>query len=388
MHNARAGGARRRPLPSIALTSSDDAVCNPARLAWIDTAKGGSIMLVVVMHVSTWFAVSVDGDGAQFWVLFSAVSAPIRMPLFFFVSGFLAVPALTKPFRASFSKTVGLYLLYLFWTAIFLSRTLSPALRGGMPAPSAIDYVASLLLPSVFWYIWALPVFYLMAWVGQRTLGRRGVLLMMPAIVLAVASSSIASATRNLFPPPLAPAMIDSVTANFIWFLSGVYFRRPWLGLIANASMRNAVAGCAAYAVIVGTCIRQGVDPKMMKLLAAPVALWSCAQIFGIARFQGVASAFLAHVGRMTLPVYIFHIFGVAVMSALFKMTRLDVRFQAADPVLGMIFIPILSIALVSASRLAGEALSRSPLKWLVMPLRLTPNNPSPLPPPCSGWRQ
>lgn len=371
MAHMRAGAAQSRlPLPNI-MIASDAAAARPARMAWIDVAKGGSIMLVVLMHVSSWYAASVDADGARFWTIFSMVSAPVRMPLFFFVSGFLAVGALNKPLSASFCKTAGLFFLYIFWTGLFLARTWHPALRNGMDAPALNDYLASLLLPTVFWYIWALPVFYLIAWTAHRWLGRSSIFLLLPAAVLALAYAPIVDATQNMFSPPLAPAMIDSVTSNFIWFLCGIHLRDRWLDMIAAADIRYAVIGCGAYALIIGLCMKAGIDPKAMKLLAAPVALFSCAQVFGLVRLNGMTAAFFAHVGRMTLPVYIFHIFGIAVMSALFKVMGLDLCFDAADPIFGAIFIPLLSIALVSSSRLVGEMLSRSPLRWLVVPMNL-----------------
>ncbi len=371
MPHMRVGAAQTRPsLPTI-MIASDGAVARPARMAWIDVAKGGSIMLVVLMHVASWYAASVDADGARFWTVFSMMSAPVRMPLFFFVSGFLAVRALNKPLSASFCKTAGLFFLYIFWTGLFLARTWHPALRNGMAAPALDDYLESLLLPTVFWYIWALPVFYLVAWVAHRWLGRASILLLLPSAVLALAYAPIVDATQDMFLPPLAPAMIDSVTSNFIWFLVGIHLRDRWLDMIATADLRYAVIGCGTYALMIGLCMKAGIDPKAMKLLAAPVALFSCAQVFGLVRLDGITAAFFAHVGQMTLPVYIFHIFGIAVMSALFKVTGLDLRFDAADPMLGSTFIPILAIALVSSSRLVGEALSRSPLRWLVVPMSL-----------------
>ncbi len=371
MFYMKVGVPRGRPPLSITFCGTDVPPAPISRNAWIDVAKGGSIMLVVLMHVSVWFATNVDGDGARFWVLFSDVFGPIRMPLFFFVSGFLAVGALTKPLSASFSKTVGLYVLYVFWTGVFLARTWHPALRNGMAAPDLQHYLASLLLPTVFWYIWALPLFYLIAWVAHRALGHASSLLLLPAAALALAYAPIIHATQGMFPPPLAPAMIDSVTSNLVWFLVGLHFHRRWLDAIAHADMRYALLGCAAYAFIIGLSMRLGIDAKAMKLVAAPVALFTCAQMFGLFRLTGVIAAFFAHVGRMTLPVYIFHLFGIAVMSALFKISGLDMRFQAAPPLLGAIFIPILSIALVSSCRSVGEILANSPFKWLVVPMRL-----------------
>lgn len=371
MPHMSAGGAQvRLPSPTI-MIASDGLVARPARMAWIDVAKGGSIMLVALMHVASWFATSVDADGARFWTVFSMVSAPVRMPLFFFVSGFLAVSALDKPLRGSFGKTAGLFFLYIFWTGLFLARTWQPSLRNGMAAPALHDYLESLLLPTVFWYIWALPVFYLVAWVAHRWIGRASILMLIAAAALALAYAPIIDATQGMFPPPLAPAMIDSVTSNFIWFLLGIHLRDRWLDMIATADLRFAMIGCAAYATVIGLSMQVGIDPKAMKLMAAPVALFSCAQIFGLVRLEGKMAAFFAHIGQMTLPVYIFHIFGIAAMSALFKVTGLDLRFDAADPMLGAIFIPILAIALVSSSRLVGDALVRSPLYWLVVPMSL-----------------
>lgn len=67
---------------------SKDILPKKQRLEWLDAMRGFTMILVVMFHVSTISFGQVDNESASvpFLILF-------RMPLFFFVSGFLAYKA-------------------------------------------------------------------------------------------------------------------------------------------------------------------------------------------------------------------------------------------------------------------------------------------------------
>ena len=63
------------------------------RMAWVDVAKGASIVLVVLLHVTNKHVVRLDaasGDIRDSWATFVSWMRPVRMPLFFLLSGLLA----------------------------------------------------------------------------------------------------------------------------------------------------------------------------------------------------------------------------------------------------------------------------------------------------------
>ena len=103
---------------------------------WINTLKGGCILLVVLHHtIITTFAPSLHYltagiAPAEWWVAFNKYLSPLRMPAFFFVSGLLACSSIVKKswqevFTKKFSNIVYLYLLWgvIQWLSIHYIAT-------------------------------------------------------------------------------------------------------------------------------------------------------------------------------------------------------------------------------------------------------------------------
>ena len=96
-----------------------------ARLDWADTAKGLLIVLVVFWHVVMKSYLTIDWrlgipiPGA--WGLIADITYPVRMPLFFLISGCFAANAVARPWAAVFrSRVVRFLYLYLLWTLIHM----------------------------------------------------------------------------------------------------------------------------------------------------------------------------------------------------------------------------------------------------------------------------
>ena len=88
------------------------------RVGWPDVAKGICILLVVLWHVVTKVVVGIPGAGAvtDAWVMLNAQLLPLRIPLFFLVSGMFAARAVLAGDGASWRRRAGrLALLYLVW---------------------------------------------------------------------------------------------------------------------------------------------------------------------------------------------------------------------------------------------------------------------------------
>ena len=135
------------------------------RLDWPDVAKGFCMVLVVLWHVALWMRDEFGGATAVApWAVVAHYFSPLRMPLFFFISGFLSARALARPLQESRRRTIGLYYLYSLWTCLFLSRLFIPQARDGGQAPSLSDLALSLLMPTSYWYLWALPAFFIFTW--------------------------------------------------------------------------------------------------------------------------------------------------------------------------------------------------------------------------------
>ena len=69
-----------------------------SRLDWVDTAKGISIILVVMMY--SVFNVGSDTGEAGFWHYVIGFATPFRMPEFFLISGLFLSLVIARPWRA------------------------------------------------------------------------------------------------------------------------------------------------------------------------------------------------------------------------------------------------------------------------------------------------
>jgi hypothetical protein len=93
------------------------------REAWADVAKGACIVLVVLWHVITKHYLLVDWrlpvPIPGVWGTLGELFLPLRMPLFFTVSGVFAAPAVARPWRAvALSRVAGPYYLYGLWLMV------------------------------------------------------------------------------------------------------------------------------------------------------------------------------------------------------------------------------------------------------------------------------
>jgi uncharacterized membrane protein YcfT len=99
------------------------------RVAWADTAKGVCILLVVLWHVIMKHYLQIDWrisspiPGA--WGTLSEQLLPLRMPLFFTISGLFAAGAVSRPWpvllRSRVAKFCYLYAMWLVIHTVVLS---------------------------------------------------------------------------------------------------------------------------------------------------------------------------------------------------------------------------------------------------------------------------
>ncbi len=179
-----------------------------SRTAWVDVAKGISIVLVVLHHVVLQAVGHAWAPDAAREV--SATLGTLRMPLFFFASGIFATRALAGPWDRLLERRVAFFAwLYVLWLAIryvwfgLLAHGLE---LGAWPSP--LTAVSQLWLPaSAMWFLHALALF---AVIGRAT---RAV----PAVVrIGAAPTPSADGRRALSPrwrgPPSSRSRLRCAT--------------------------------------------------------------------------------------------------------------------------------------------------------------------------------
>lgn len=286
------------------------------RIAWPDAAKGLCMVLVVLGHSAIWFDQQVQGD-SMLWLTITDVFAPFRMPFFFLISGLFSVNALARPLHQSRKRTIGLLYVYVLWTTLFVARLFVPGARDGEKPPTVVEFVLSVLLPTPFWYLWALPVYFTLTWLIFRALsGGSRLLVLVPLAVLSAASPLIDVATDSIMREPLDALKLGSVASNALWFYLGASVPSLWYALMKQARWSHLVGSLAVYCVLIVPVLAWGIRDET-KILLAPLALFICSQAFALLSMRNRVMTSLQWVGRSTLPVYVLHMFAISVISAL-----------------------------------------------------------------------
>lgn len=278
----------------------------PARLRWVDVAKGLTMLLVVLAHVVgkhylrlEW---TIDAPIRGAWREVSDVFLPLRMPLFFLLSGFLAASTLTRPVRSALLRRVAKpYLLYLVWFAINAVVLVGFGFtepEGLLVSPAGL--VRSLVFPvTTLWYMLALAAFFLVA------LAVRGLGALLP-IAAALALSVAVHAEAIIL--PAWTGMTPSMLVYCFAFLGGA-LAPGMVRRLAELGMRTPLwLPITAYAVV-ATAFRLGGArvPGLATLGAALGAGLGVMISVRLADWDAIAGA-LAFVGRRTLPIFVLHV--------------------------------------------------------------------------------
>ncbi|MBP2707519.1 acyltransferase family protein [Microbispora sp. RL4-1S] len=356
------------------------------REVWADVAKGACIPLVVLWHVVTkhylridWHAWPVPGA----WGALTEQLVPLRMPLFFTVSGMFATGAVNRPWRGLLrSKTARWLYLYAVWLLIH-TALLAPAPGFGTARARDLGELLGQLTvtPSNLWYLYALALYFPIAKATRRLPGS-----LVTAAALALSAATAAGVLET-------PGDRGGVYANLFFFLAGARFRPLIERLVATATTRRLLLTAAAYGTalaataVAGARTWPGVWPAVC-VLATVFGLTAAArvarveqveQVAGVARRPWPARA-LARLGRTTLPVYVLHmpllaLLDLALTGPLSAVARLStppavrVLVAAGEPV-------VVTALLVGLCLALHRVLLRAGARWLFdLPRRSHPSS-------------
>jgi len=284
------------------------------RVAWADVAKGVCILLVVLWHVLMKHYLQIDwhsgGRLKGAWGTFGEQLLPLRMPLFFAVSGFFAVRAVQRSWpQVLRTKVAKFYYLYVLWLIIHTAVLAFVPNFGTESADGPLEFVAQLFVtPSNLWYLYALALYFVIAKATRRV---------SPWIVLALAFALSATASAGLLAVPGDRA---GVYQNLVFFLAGLYGKTLIEKLAAEATWRRLTLIAVPYAVLLGVVAI--FDAKTW------FGLWPL--VSGVAIVLGVTAAglvtrsswltnSLTSIGRRTLPIYVMHMPLLALIHALLR---------------------------------------------------------------------
>ena len=267
------------------------------RDAWPDFARACAILLVILFHArhSTWLVgFRNDALADRIWALVSEGLTPLRMPMFFVVSGMFAATAVGRPWSQVATKRVwnNLY-LYLLWAVIYLLTTPTwPKLEESHFAVwEQIGMIAAGDTPA--WYLWALVAFFVVA---RCTINMSAKLLLSISFVLSMVAVELRDQLHH--PPRL---MLQCL----FFFLAGARCREVPLRIAKEATaLRLAVLTPLLVLLLAAYHFRFfGIFP----VVGTAAVAWAITATSLATRGSARLCAFGTWLGSRTLPVYLMH---------------------------------------------------------------------------------
>lgn len=316
-----------------AAVSSNDGV----RIGWIDAAKGGAIILVVLFHATIFLD---DIWLAGPWNKSRGILDTVLMQMFFFASGLFARKVLSQPLgivlRTRVMNLLWLYAVWsLIWEVFFQFVPLHRAEGGPMGTPWGRWVRSFFLLNQSMWFTYALALYFLIAWCIKRL----PVWLQVgsAAVVSSVVSSSLIM-WRNL--------ALEKVCMYFVFFLLALHFGPVWRPLIARVKVWQTVLLLGLHIgvfVIITNTIGVGI-PGIRFALGLSGGLAGICVCATLARVSWMR--WLEALGRHTLEIYLAHFFIVLATVAILAATPPEVVERV--PVAA--WVPILTVLGVAGS--------------------------------------
>jgi len=320
------------------------------RPAWPDVARGGCMLLVVLLHTD--HALGHGGEADAVLHQINRMLVPLRQPMFFLIAGVLGAGVLRRGAAGVLLHRVARYAwLFVLWWG--LGRLFQSGLLGGA-GPVGIEQaffqspetLGALLLSGQddHWFFYALAVFFGLA----LLLGR------LPAPVHAGLALLIAAPGLAELGVPLGMPALDclwyypvfalgAARPRWIWRAAGWLGRWPCL-LLALA----AWVGATRFALRIDPLLGNAVTAALA-LLAVPAGL--AASVL-LARLGGPLAGAVRQVGRMTLPIYVLH-------SLVLRLLLLGLERPPVVP--KAVFVLAVAGLAVVFSLLLGRALGRVP---------------------------
>lgn len=328
------------------------------RYGWVDLAKGVAIVMVVAYHALL-FLETADVGVAPL----GRARVPLElypMPAFFLLAGVMQRRLTTTPWSIVWQRRV-LPLVYLLvvWSLVrFAFFTALPMVRSDGPRHSGRDawqLVLTLVAPtSIYWFLWALAVVTVVTWLLRRwpVASVVGAVLVSGAVTSGLVVTGVFAWDRAL--AFLAPYVV------------GVH-AGPWvLRAVAALTWRRVLLALGATALILAALVAFPLTRRVpgAALLGQATVL---AAGFGAAHLLAGQrwTRWPRDLGRRTLPVYLVHLFPVALLT----IGAQQVTALHATPARGLPLVALVTALALAASLLIARVL---PTRWRLLQMPTT----------------
>ena len=268
----------------------------------MDLVKGSSVLIVVLFHaVIHMYAVVPDGSASDGWHTFMNVIEPLRMPIFFMVSGMLATSAMSRPWRMSRRRTFGMTYLYILWSAIFF--IVVAFYIHETPVEALLNFPRRLLAGSSgYWYLYALLLYFIIA----KALRRWPVwIVLVIAIALNLLRAPVAQWNRDFMYSIDVGSAMTAIVTNLVFYILGVYYKEI-ISWIADRASWWRIAITIAFASAYG--LWRNSAPEYWEMTYLPISLaWIAAGVMAahlLVVYEG-PRRFGTFFGARTLPIFV-----------------------------------------------------------------------------------
>jgi uncharacterized membrane protein YcfT len=339
-------------------------VSSSERLGWVDLAKGLTMVLVVLAHAigkhtlrMDW---SLDLPVLEMWSELNEAFTPMRMPLFFVLSGLLAASSLRRGWRNAVPRrVVNPYALYLLWfsiNAVFLAAFRFTEPEALQLTPRGL--LVNLVFPhTTLWYMAALAMFFVGALI-LRPLG--------PVLAIAMATALSIVVEIGWIAVPRGAGMTESILRYFFIFLVGALLP-DLVRRVARLSGSRALLLTTLVYVAVAVAFRAGATAipgfgPLSALTGATLGILVAVRLSDGGRLGRGAEA----IGRRTLAIFVLHVPVLAMLhwvatgpgEPLWTTLTASAAVAAVYPVLVTAFVLVACLA-------AHAGLQRVHLGWL-----------------------
>lgn len=337
-----------------------------SRIEWVDAAKALAIILVVVYHVSGWVFWLVFADRVPAWTnpwnALSALLVPIRIPLFFLMSGVLAHRAVRRPWGTLLRTRIS----DLLWPFALWTVFIAPLWFVRLEAEGA-DAYGQVLGGLAFggthlWFLTALALFIAVGKLTSRV----------PRLTLLIAAC-LAFVVRYSVSAWLSPELPSALTANIdrwlfflFWFLLGCTAREAvfW---VAARPWRFALGGTAIVVLVAvtGTVIPGELRIPILGLAGvAALVAWSV-----LAVRLSVIARLSRYLAARTLAIYVGHAFLLEALAlGVMALQRRGVDQLFGSTVFAILFVPVGTALLVFVTTWFYDRCTKSRFAWVFQP--------------------
>lgn len=341
-----------------------------SRVGWVDTARGISIILVVLTHAIHWLGFAGVTAPAEL-LAFDAAAEGIRMPLFFTAAGLFAAKWAAVGWRELFNRKLALLVwTFLIWqVAVFSYKfgaaSILPDQQDGSLASHLLRVVVSPIRPNAeLWFLWALVVFFIAAKLLNKA---PGWLAVGGALILSVVWSGV---VREFAGDDLIRLMgpgLSKFPMYFFFFIIASRYKDQIQRFVSTVPVVAWLLVSAAWAIAVPIS-------GWISLLPYTPVNGLITQLFGVAAGIGCARALspfppVSRLGQQTLPIYLSHTtFVVGIACGIYAL-----GVNVAGPLAWLLIIAVVSVAILLGlmlERIAGKTFLLRPPTWFKAPAR------------------